>query len=52
MNSNTVKPASSGFSLRFDHLSDFLITQGIALDQASLYELAHQYVGNNQNLRS
>ena len=29
-------PSSIGFSLRFQNLSDFLITQGIVLDPAGL----------------
>ena len=33
---NQEPPSSIGFSLRFQNLSDFLITQGIVLDPAGL----------------
>ena len=41
-----------GFSMRFDHLGDFLKSQGLSLNKASLRKLAHRYVGNNAELRS
>ena len=41
-----------GFAVRFDRLRDFLITQGIYLDQREADELANRYTGNDQEVMS
>ena len=41
-----------GFSLRFDRLDDFLLTQRIYLDEPLVNELASRYVGNSLQARS
>jgi len=43
-------PAARGFAMRFDRIRDFLITQGIYLDQREADELAHRYTGNDQDV--
>ena len=36
-----------GFQLRFDQLGEFLLTQGIYLDEPAQFELTRQMLGSN-----
>ena len=38
--------------MRFDKLGDFLLSQGIYLDEPYIKELGHRYTGNNLESRS
>ena len=44
--------AKKGFTMRFDRLGDFLLTQGIYLDEPSVDKIASHYLGNSMELRS
>ena len=41
-----------GFAVRFDALGDFLVTQGIYLQQDKIDELAFRYTGNSHEART